>query len=560
MNMRLLNKGALGAAVILGCSACTDTIDDHYGIRPGTPTQTLWEQIIAQPDLSDFAKVLENTHYYISDEKASNQTYKDILQQNNKLTVWAPVNGTFDVNEYLEQINTNEYDVDHRFIRNHIAVFSHPVSGMSVDSITMLNAKVNLLHNADSTLRDQKITTVSIPATNGLLHKLGGVVEFQSNLYEFMSTDSRVAKLYQYFHDRDTLILDEWNSVQGGIVDGEITWADSVMITVSKAFNMSYEYQGNTWQGINANLKNEDSTYVMVLPTDQAWDEALTKTRKAYNYMEYPYMNFNNNSTTTVDPETYRERYSLMSVVNRLVFSPNQQKDYGLEDFGNTDSLFTTRGEVVDTPYCNNIFKGIVPERLSNAYAYVANEYKYNVASDIEFEGEDSRYWNINRTGNNTINYTPLNKANRNPEISGYVSGNAYVVVARDNDRKNRAKLVLNIPNVLSAKYDIFVVTVPQNIQDTEMTDIKPMKMDVTLRYYKGNNSIESSQSVKNVEVSTEKVDTIPLFKDFTFPVAYMGVEGAYPLLEFQASGALVTRNANRLMIDKIILRAKNEE
>ena len=127
--MRLFKKGVLGAAVIAGCSACTDTIDEHYGISDGVATKSLWEQIVEQPNLKNFAKVLEKVHYYNNETKASNLTYKDILQQNNKMTVWAPVDSTFDLDAVLADIEKDEYSVDHRFVRNHINSFARNVSG-----------------------------------------------------------------------------------------------------------------------------------------------------------------------------------------------------------------------------------------------------------------------------------------------------------------------------------------------------------------------------------------------------------------------------------------------
>ena len=98
----IFKRSVWGVAAIIGCSACTDTIDEHYQVSDGVPTKTLWEQIIEQPNLTQFAKVLENVHYYNngSETKPSSLTYKDLLQQNNKMTVWAPVDGTFDLSTW----------------------------------------------------------------------------------------------------------------------------------------------------------------------------------------------------------------------------------------------------------------------------------------------------------------------------------------------------------------------------------------------------------------------------------------------------------------------------
>lgn len=562
--MRLLNKGVLGAAVIAGCSACTDTIDDHYAVSDGVATQTLWQQIVAQPDLSDFVKVLESVHYYDNETKPSMMTYKDLLQLNNKLTVWAPVNGSFNLDSVLTSAQSDEYSVDHRFIRNHINTFARNVVGVEKDSITMLNTKMNVLDNATRTFKGVNIVESNIPATNGMLHKLEHSVEFLNNLYEYMQTTPKLSSLYKYFQDRDTTYLDENQSVQGGIINGEITWADSVMVTESKAFNYSFQYRGESWDGISANLKDEDSTYVMIMPTNTGWEKALNKTLPYYKYMTFPYANKENSLSKgeTVNADTLQYNEALMSIVNRLVFSPNRQKEYTLEDFGHTDSLFTTRGGVVDTPYCNRIFEGITPVRLSNGYAYLTDDYKYNVAYDIEVEGEAS--YSLYEDGLNVSTKvstaTILNSA-RNPKIKGSVSGGAYAYTVPLTS-SNATNIAYRLPNVLSAKYDIYAVILPENIQDTLNTKPLPLKFAATLNYYDGTSESETSKSTGNFISDTTKVDTILLFKDFQFPVAYYGVSGAYPILTLRVTaGREINVNyTNSIYLDKIILKAKEEE
>ena len=76
------------AALTLGAmtTACSDW-DDHYdanGTVTGSATSTLWENISANNDLTEFAALAKKVGY---DKVLSNsQTY----------TVWAPLNGSFD--------------------------------------------------------------------------------------------------------------------------------------------------------------------------------------------------------------------------------------------------------------------------------------------------------------------------------------------------------------------------------------------------------------------------------------------------------------------------------
>lgn len=560
-----ISKAVLSAAFTVAFSACSDTIDEHYQAADGVATKTLWEQLSAQPDLKNFASILEKVHYYNAEGKPSNLTYKDILSANNKLTVWAPEDGTYDYQALLDELQNDEYNVEYRFIRNHVNTFSRGVGGSELDSITMLNSKLGVLDNAEKKFKGVNILVSNIPATNGLLHKLEHQVDFQENLYEFMQTSPEVSNLFQFFHERDTTYIDEYQSVQGGIQDGEITYADTVWTTRSKAFDYSYSFRGEDWNGLNANLKDEDSSFVMIMPTNLGWEKALAKTKAYYQYMTLPYENLDDeNKPQTVNPDTLQKNQSLMSIVNRLVFSPNQQRYYTLEDFGHTDSLFTTRSEVIDTPYCNDIFRGIEPIPLSNGYAYLTDDYLYNVSEDIEVEAENTYYWNGIPTSTNR-NTGSVNKSNRNPKISGSVSGNGYAY-AVGTASKVAASMEFKLPNVLSGKYDIYAIMVPENIADTLKQNVRPSKFKATLWYYDGKSTQLEDEDSEDFVADTLKVDTVLLFKDFKFPIAYKGVTGAFPKLTFVVSSKWqqwelgTNEYANKIYIDKIILKAKDEE
>lgn len=563
--LNIFSRVACGTILVSGVSACSDVIDDHYGVSNGIATKTLWEQITAQPDLQNFAKVLEQVHYYTSEDEPSNLTFKDVLQANNKLTVWAPKDGSYNLDSLLA---CDEYDVEKRFIRNHINTFSKGISGVEPDTITMLNSKVNVLNNENRQFKGVDILESNIPATNGLLHKLAHGVEFQNNLYEFIQTRSDLDSLFTFFHDRDTTFIDEYSSVPGGIQNGEMTYADTVWTTRSKAFDSWYTYQGEDWDGLNANLKDEDSTFVMIMPTNIGWQKALEKAKKYYEYMSLPYENQDEDKKTeTVNPKKLQDKQAKMAVVNRLVFSPNQQRGYKLEDFGNTDSLFTTRGTVIDTPYCNDIFRGIERIPVSNGYAYLANDYRYNVGEDIEVEAETSFYWSTKRQGSNAWYSGVVNSSNRNKKVKGSVSGGGYAYLYGDENAKKGGFFEMRIPEVLSGTYDIKVVVLPENIADTFKTTVLPMKFESTIYYYNGESttlkSKTSEEFTSSVTDTTWSVDTFTVFENFKFPVAYKGVTGAYPYIRFDVTSKKSDWGKNfskDLYIDKIILEAKDED
>ncbi len=565
----IFKRSVWGVAAIIGCSACTDTIDEHYQVSDGVPTKTLWEQIIEQPNLTQFAKVLENVHYYNngSETKPSSLTYKDLLQQNNKMTVWAPVDGTFDLDAVMADIQNDEYSVGQRFVKNYVNTFSKSVSGSENDSITMLNSKMNVLDNEGKTFKGVDIVESNISASNGILHKLNSTITFLNNLYEYMQVTPEVSSLYKYFHDRDTTYLDENQSVQGGInEEGEITWADSVMVTDSKAFNFSYSYRGMNWSGLNATLTDEDSTYVMIMPTNTGWNKAMAKMLPKYKYMSLPYANKDNklSEPTTVNPDTLQKFMAEGAVVNRLVFSPNMQKDYTLEDFGHTDSLITTNYAIIDTPYCNNIFKGLEPIALSNGYVYLTDDYLYSTASDIEIEGEDASY--LYKDGMNIASGAKtavVSKENRNQRIEGVVSNGAYIYTTSTN-KTSASNISFKLPNILSTKYDVYAVILPENIRDSLNLNPLELKFSATMNFDDGISTDGVSKKSEVFINDTSKVDTVLLFKDFEFPIAYQNVTGAYPTLTLKVEANFIELKngtySNSICVDKIILRAKEED
>lgn len=565
--INVFKNSVWGLATILGCSACTDTIDDHYTVSDGVATKSLWEQIVAQPNLTQFAKVLENVHFYSTETKASSLTYKDILQNNNKMTVWAPVDGSFDVEAVMRDIQKDEYGVDKRFVRNYINTFSKNVSGSEKDSIIMLNAKMNVVDNLAKTFKGIEIVESNIPATNGVLHKLDSAITFMNNLYEYMQITPEVSKLYQYFHERDSIIFDENQSVPGGFEDGELTWADSVTYPISKVFLPTYSHNGmKGLRGVGEFLNKEDSSFVMVMPTNIGWEKAVAKMFPKYKYMTLPYANKNDKykEPVTVNADTMQKYMAEEAIVRRLVFCPGQQKDYTLEDFGHTDSLFTSTMEVIDTPYCNNIFKGIDPVVLSNGYAYLSDNYRYNTVEDIELEGENLQY--LYKDGINISTDTrtaTVTKENRNKRIKGSISNNGYIYTAT-RSVASATNLAFMLPSVLSTKYDIYAIMLPENIRDSSNYEPLQLKFSATINYDDG---VSPDGIKKDSEIfinDTSKVDTILLFKDFEFPIAYKNVDGAYPILTLRVRALpMELRNgvySNSICVDKIILRAKEED
>ena len=178
-NMIFNTAKVVMAALTLGAmtTACSDW-DDHYdanGIVTGSATSTLWENISANKNLSDFAALAKKAGY---DQVLSNpQTY----------TVWAPLNGSFD---YETLNNMDLATMKKQFMQNHVAHFNYPASGSVDKSVYMINEKMKkFVGNGTYTMGGLELVQPNIPNSNGTLHAINGKLDFGFNIYESINAN-----------------------------------------------------------------------------------------------------------------------------------------------------------------------------------------------------------------------------------------------------------------------------------------------------------------------------------------------------------------------------------
>ncbi|MCM1108699.1 MAG: hypothetical protein NC388_06540 [Clostridium sp.] len=583
--MKWLNKATASILMLAGLAACADTWDEHYEMSDTTSTKTLWEQIQDNDKLKDFARILENVHYYDNENKRyENYTYKDLLSGTQTLTVWAPEDGTYDAEALLQQCqqgSEKEYKVEHEFIRNHINRFRTNVSGEGNDSLTMFSNKMNILYRDKKLIRDAEVRQSNIAATNGVLHTISAPLPFQMNLLEYFYAHPGLSKMQEFFQRFDTTYIDPNQSTQGPIVNDEITYVDEVWTTDHQLLNFATSYQGNTLLGLNARLQREDSLYAMILLTDPAWEAGLEKVSKLFKYRskyknQYTTSTANNDITVKID--SLQEIESKLALIRNVVFNARTQENLTIDNFGvDADSLVNTIGNTLYSPVCNEIFDGKTPEKVSNGYAYVVDNFRFDptqtIKTDISVEASYSYSW----TGSGTtsgITYL-MNELYRNPDVKGSF-GNGRILYVMAPGLTNPT-ITYRIPNVMSGKYAIKVVFPPSNVLLRDQgTEAKPYKLTFTMKYYKdagetGNSFTESQARVANkiIEVDNNnlKNDTVTLDlvvnnAPFTeFPVCYYGVNNAAVTLEIKSN---VTRNeadkySKNFYIDEIIFESKED-
>lgn len=554
-----LKGGLLGALALIGFNACTD---DHFDIHSSTPKQSLWEQIVAKPELDSLRQILERTTFTVDEySKTGKLTYAQLLASSQTFTVWAPENGTYNASKWLAMLDEGKNrEVEKQFVRNHIARYNFSgVNGGDTIKVTMLNSKINEYVLPQRTFKKVEIDGNVTEASNGSLHLLRGIAPFASNMYEAIEFTDGLDSLYNFFHEDDTLMFIKGASTPGATVNGEIQYVDSVFRVSNKVIGSLYFWQ------------NEDSLLMGVFPTNMAWAETKAKVSKYFKYKKsYPYVEPNTTKIlyNKLDADSMADVRIKKVILNNIVTSLGKQPGYDatktslsyFKNFiDNADSLVRGGYTSLDDPniYKENLQKIVgdaQPFEVSNGYAYAVDHYGYIPSKSwhqtIRVEAEYQYYQDVNgfasaeKNGNYYGNTVYLNTLNRNDSVKGFVSNNSFAYFPGSSSA-SQPTVSFKIPNILSGKYDIYAVMVPLNLdkKNVSIEETKRNHFTASLVYnYNDLNGKDIEQAAVNPETGTKEfetragvIDSVLLFKDFEFPYAFKGVEPSYPKLKLKS-------------------------
>lgn len=562
---------------LVGCK------DDHFDVNPDVQgRQTVWEVIKSTPELSEFADILSRTYYSKSETTSTSVTYADLLSDDQSFTIWAPKNGTFDYGYFKRMLESNAigaaYRVEKELLRNNMARYRFMLSGTEEHEINLMNDKTASFNCAKRTMGGKPISVANISCSNGVIHITDGSVPYKQNLYEYIEQSEGLDSLLAFLRSYEEYRFDEYASTQGPTVNGNITWVDSVT-----------HKSNNYLNSIGAYLTREDSLYAMILPNNSAWESIINKTRSYYNFMPTYVQNVitvdkdgNERSeqiTTTFTPlelDSMLNLYSKSAICNDLVFNAKYQfKAFDPYHPWDCDSLESTSRTKFKAPYVQPLFAGNAkPDTVSNGYAYVVDKFNFRYndtwAAKLEYEAESNR--NIeNNTRCTLANYTGTFE--RNDSIIKY-----SVIRTVQSSSSSNPEITFKLQNTLSCKYDIYL------LMAYNMNAEKPCKFKATLGYHDGKKAAATSVTLPSDEADTlhyggknvftnqppyvdakgyiQYVDTIPLAKDFLFPVSYYRMNDAYVTLKIASN--VTSREAStftrEMWIDKIIFVAKENE
>ncbi|MDE5787605.1 MAG: fasciclin domain-containing protein, partial [Bacteroidaceae bacterium] len=250
--MKYLNKyigAVLMGGAMLTIPGCSDTWDDHYNAAEegsSAATETLWEIISNNPNLSRFKAIAEKSAYYRDETHPQDgYTFKDMLQNASLMTVWAPENEAFSDEEYehwLELAETNGYTVQQQLLGNSMALWRRIATGGGIDTVTMLNSKKLAFDKEKFTMNNIPLDEKNVAASNGTLHTVKEVLPFKFNFYEYLkdktnAEENHLVKFHDLIVSNDTTYFSKDYSIEGTPdANGNPTYVDSVYFTTNKLF------------------------------------------------------------------------------------------------------------------------------------------------------------------------------------------------------------------------------------------------------------------------------------------------------------------------------------
>jgi len=531
---KIVSAGLLCCGVTAALTACTDTWDEHYDSLGDTSVVhdgTLWQAIKADPNLSNFAKVVEATDFAKS------------LNSSQVFTVFAPTNDNFSeaqaqalIADYQQQVADKVLEEDNtvlkEFIQNHVALYNHSVSTQGSDSIVLMNGKYAVLTSGD-------IDGVSLKSKNqlygnGVLFTLGDRVSYLPNVFEYVRKDADLDSLRSFLYNSHYYYKEFMPSlsVAGSIVDGKTQYLDSVFVQR----NELYDYLGL--------LNTEDSTYIMVAPTNQVWRQLVEEYEPYFNYPEgvedRDSMVYTNSRLAIARGTTFSATFNTEKSLQDSALSENSIKNYAMRRaaYGQPFEYYQyirpldAKGVMAQTDIVN----------CSNGQIRKATDWNFdkqmtfNQFIIVEAEGRNSikELSKVVDTHNDSITTITAISRSVTSDLKNYynrVWSNAFVEFEPAIATVNHS-VTFTIPNVLAnVGYDIYLVTAPALANDSNATEAQRVPTLMRCTLYSPGKSAETlpknpeTGKVVNLETTPDAIDYLLLAEDYKFDYCTVNVE-----------------------------------
>lgn len=524
-------------------ASCADKWDEHYSSETVGNGGTLWEAVSANSDLSNFARVVEGCEY------------NRILSGNQTYTVFAPSNSAFTaqqadslIAEYEAQkdadIRTSDNTVVKQFLQNHISLYKHPVSGLTNDTITMMNGKYQPL--TSSTVGDGRITSSNELCSNGVLFTVDEPIEYFPNVLEYLGQDSELDSVYAFLSSHNVYEFQADKSVPGDIVDGQTVYLDSVS-----------ELRNDLLTKIGE-INSEDSTYWMLAPVNSEWSSRVAEYESYFNY---------DNTVNRRDSMQYTQ--ARMALIGGNVFSRTANPDAAFRDSAVStvaSSYFMRKYLNLDPYYIyykpfepGGVFDGAEDITCSNGHVLKTRDYRMDkfatFMQTVRVEAELISYQDTLVDAEEPLTIREVREGN---PFYGKVSGNSYVDVVPKSPDLNPI-VTFTAPDVLSnVGYDIYVVFAPVLATDTlaSAESRLPNSFRVFINYNDQNGKPQSRRIATRFYTTPDVVDSVLVATDFEFPTASVGLSDAPTSVRIQSvvNASETSKYSRTMHIDCILL------
>lgn len=523
--------------LLAGCLAACSDWDDHFnnvgGGESGSNT-TLWQQIKANPDLSDFAQVLEETKIFRKHQKTS-VSYAQLLDGGQSFTVIAPVNDTFDKDALLSLVQTAQGDsvVEKSFIFNHL---SRSLTSLSNEEKRMLLMNKKYAEFSDGLIEGIAMTVANQRAKNGVLHVASQPLPYERNLYQMLSDNEDFAPIGLALRDYEEDYFDADASVSSGIVEGVPVYVDSVIIERNKMLNaIGY-------------LNSEDSLYWVVAPTKEAWNQAWDEASKYFMY-----------DAQVAKRDSLQHYWTTRALMDDAVFNMTLNP-------WSQDSLMSVqyvRGSQRPGKPVYNVFRkpfdeggilyGAEEVECSNGLIYKTSTWPYTPEQTFLRE-----LWvETENTPNITAEKQCIYNVRRLAADS--ISDGGYLQIV--SEKTSNWELTFRVDNTLSAYYDICAVVLPRTVTHPD-EEFKPCKFKATVNYVDEEGKPQT-YNCGNTQFTTNpaQIDTVVVAENFYLPACNYGQTDIKVSVKLQCSitAKEQTRYSREMYLDCIYLRPRRD-
>ena len=488
-------------ALAAGCSDYDDWNTVQEDSNPAAE-QTLWENLNSQSQISDFMKVLKRAGL------------QETLSANRYYTVWAPLDGTFDVDSVL---NCTDDAILAQFINNHIAEYNHLAKGNLYERVKTLNKKSYEFMMADGryTYNAQPLVAnmYNLPSSNGTLHVINGESEFLPNGLEGLSMIEGIDSVAAYILQYNDTTLDTRSSVIGPVVNGKQTYLDSVFTTSNTLTTR-----------LRARIESEDSTYSILLPTNEAYIKQYNTIKPFFKFYDGMKCQVYNETTDNFDSQTITAStlgvdFSFLSdsltrrmIVDNLFYSNNNKYNMHLvkadaENFNDT-IVSTTRGwfsngdEIFKEQYIVN------KERLSNGFGYVVDTLAFKPWETYNPEIVIPGFYAERHVNDLTFSRVALDEEYVNTKLVNLEPGQTLTFCWATSGERSKPEVDYTIDGVMATTYNIYAVIPPANVdlRDT-INAVKPNILNFSYNGYYVDDNGKTQYTTTDLVFKNERYD-----------------------------------------------------